>query len=428
MTNIAINSVDGSDSGRITIIIHGTFAAEERWWRLGELGSVNFADRLEYALDERGLQGTVWKPALAHGLSYGDFSWSGKNKHKDRLNGAIRVAKSLNSLADKLECSTASPLKVNIVAHSHGGNVALEMLPQLSPTVRPQQLVLLGTPLISHRTALRPMRVILGIFLLMIVMLLVCGAIINLFDPSFAPKFGRLELFGWSGLMIVAYGWLFWVVATIADFALRWLMLPLRMTTGRLHGQAYGPRPAVLKSVLSRKAVLLTSFQDEADLALQLGAAPRRLYIDEVKSRLSGVAKVGEIIFLRPFMDGLVLKAIEALMERYVLGFPWYQVMFRDFESVGEVEGSAYPGDVIERIDVTNELIEPLRDKIQSASRTRILETREIGGDVAERGSQSLRNTMINVVQGITTQIRLRHSVYYESDSVTNRIADLLAK
>lgn len=416
----------GDNLQRIAIVLHGTFAAQESWWRLGNRESATFADKLELALQARGLKGVVWQPALDHGMSYRDFSWTGNNTHKDRIKGAKTVAKSLQDLARNMGCSSESPLQVDVIAHSHGGNVALEAFSRLDQLVQVRQVVMLGTPLISNKIAFRPLRFLLALFLLLVVLLLLSVAVINLVNPRYAPDFGRLELISWSVFLIIAYGWLYWVVAEFADLILRWVFVPIRFLTGRHYGQAYGPDPRVLDSLVSQKIVLLTSHQDEADLALQLGSAPRNLYLDEVKARLTGVAKFGELIFFRPFMDGLVLKTLEAILERYVLGFSWVQVMFRDFESVGTDMNAAYPSSLFQRVDVTDKLIEPLKTKIREISRTPLLEPREMGGSVAERGSASLRNSLIGVGKEIGAQIRLRHSVYYESEAVIDIIAESL--
>ena len=407
-------------------MLHGTFAAQERWWRLGNRESVTFADKLEMALQARGLEGLVWLPALNHGMSYRDFSWAGSNTHKDRIKGAKTIAKSLEDLARNMGCSSESPLQVDVIAHSHGGNVALEMFKRLDHLVKVRQVVMLGTPLISNKIAFRPLRFLLATILLLVVLLLFVVAVINVVNPSYAPDFGRLELIGWSIFLIFVYGWAYWLFAEIADLILRWIFVPIRFLTGHRFGQAYGPDPRVLGSLVSRKIVLLTSHQDEADLALQLGSAPRNLYLDEVKARLTGVAKFGELIFFRPFMDGLVLKTLEAILERYVLGFSWAQVMFRDFESVGIDMNAAYPPHLFQRVDVTDKLIEPLKTKIREISRTPLLEPKETGGSVAERGRESLRTSLIGVGQEIGAQIRLRHSVYYESEAVIDIIADSL--
>ena len=127
-----------------------------------------FADQLEDALARRGLAGTVWRPAAAVGLSPEAFAWSGDNSHAARVAGSRRLADALRETAKRLGATRETPLAVNAVAHSHGGNVALEAVRCLAdaPEVRFRRLVCLGTPLIEFRASLRPFRFLLagGIF------------------------------------------------------------------------------------------------------------------------------------------------------------------------------------------------------------------------------------------------------------------------
>ena len=132
----------------VTLVVHGTYAAQAKWWRLGTNGEATFADRLEDELSRRGLSGTVWKPALAEGLDYSSFAWSGRNRHRHRIRGASGLSSSLNELAQRVAATPSEPLTVNFVAHSHGGNVVLEALRHLRPNVRVGRIALLGTPLV----------------------------------------------------------------------------------------------------------------------------------------------------------------------------------------------------------------------------------------------------------------------------------------
>lgn len=58
----------------VTLVIHGTFANQSKWWRLGNERHLTFADRLENELSRKGLVDTVWKPALEAGFDYSSFS------------------------------------------------------------------------------------------------------------------------------------------------------------------------------------------------------------------------------------------------------------------------------------------------------------------------------------------------------------------
>ena len=105
----------------VTIIIHGTFASNGKWWRSG-------GDFFEYV-----------KKDLNRSDLYGQgdqFKWSGKNRDKKRRQA---------STALKLWLKGHPAKKVNVFAHSHGANVAMlathkyvyiDRLIMLSPPVR----------------------------------------------------------------------------------------------------------------------------------------------------------------------------------------------------------------------------------------------------------------------------------------------------
>ena len=139
-----------SGSQVLTLVIHSTFARDERWWRLGGGDQPTFADLLEEKLAAHGLTGTVWKPALEHGFTHQDFSWSGRNKHSDRVKAARELCRKLGELAQKMGTTAENPLTVNLVAHSHGGNDVLEMLRHIPRGVQVGNVITLGTQIICH--------------------------------------------------------------------------------------------------------------------------------------------------------------------------------------------------------------------------------------------------------------------------------------
>ena len=199
---------------------------------------------------------------------------------------------------------------------------------------------------------------------------------------------------------------------------------------GRLFGrslEAYGPTPSVLSRILGRRSlVLLTSQQDEAGVALQLGAAPERLYEVEVQERLTGVRRLFEFLFLRPFVKGIVIKGLEVVLERYVLGFSWVQVMFGDYEMADLDRSRAYPSKVVERVDVTGEL-RPTLEVLEGGP--------DVGSPLAPRPAlpagpdrkvKTFRETLHETSEYLKKQLQLRHSLYYESEAVIARVADEL--
>ncbi len=106
---------------RITIVIHGTWAAGGKWWRRG-------GDFFEYV--RRDLRRfDIYDGADA-------FAWSGKNRDSSRRRASTSLAKWL---------SGHPAAEVNVFAHSHGANVAMlatrddikmHRLVMLSPPVR----------------------------------------------------------------------------------------------------------------------------------------------------------------------------------------------------------------------------------------------------------------------------------------------------
>ena len=420
----------------VTLVIHGTFAADGTWWRLagGEEAEPTFADRLEQALAERGLAGTVWQPALDAGFSYRDFSWSGENLHAGRKAGGQKLAATLEALAGKLGASDVLPLKVNFVAHSHGGNVVLEAMRWLRGPVRIGRIVFLGTPLIRFGPRFRPLRLVLSYLLMTFTILFLLSfpiwGLLALFGPSIRSvwkEFGLLKdylpliaeylpaLVAGVGMALVLAAWLFEAAWALLGRAVMW-------ASGRKGGHAYGPPspPAV---------TLLTSRLDEADLLLQLGATPQRLYKDWIEQRPWPV-RILVNLFLRPTVIAFSLASIELILERLVLGFPWWRVLFFDHSMARLKERRHYAP--IQRTDVQKKLSS--RFSTRSARTLNDLSGMILTEEVRQRGrgarklsgAETFRRALTDVGGRIWAQIRLRHSMYYESFPVIEDVADAL--
>ncbi len=114
------------DAPYALVLVHGTFAARATW--------VESDSPLVQAIARR-----LGKPACV--LS---FRWSGRNSHVARLKAADSLKGALRQLSQ-----AHRGVRIYVIAHSHGGNVALYALrdPQLQSSVG--GLVILGTPLIS---------------------------------------------------------------------------------------------------------------------------------------------------------------------------------------------------------------------------------------------------------------------------------------
>jgi hypothetical protein len=125
------------------IIVHGTWAAPTpgvvRWYQPGESGG--FVSKLDEALRKRGSPARCWAHCTEGNRTI--FHWSGHNNW-------IKRTRAASALADYVAKLRNEGWRCHIVAHSHGGNVALEALPQITAALHPEipygQIVTLGTP------------------------------------------------------------------------------------------------------------------------------------------------------------------------------------------------------------------------------------------------------------------------------------------
>ena len=131
------------------IIVHGTWAAPKadstNWYLPSQdSSSSNFVSKLNFELEKQGATARCW----AHCKDNDSFfHWSGKNDWIDRSLGASQLAATINRLQSE-------GWRVHVIAHSHGGNVALEALPSVKPTAASPfgisgTVTTLGTPFID---------------------------------------------------------------------------------------------------------------------------------------------------------------------------------------------------------------------------------------------------------------------------------------
>jgi len=132
------------------IIVHGTWAEPKtdlfRWYQISDerQDKPHFVSKLNRALEERSSAARCW----AHCKDNTEiFSWSGENDQVDRTRASLKLAAYINNLQfDGWRC--------HVVAHSHGGNIVAEALPQLiqttgQPTGISGTITTLGTPFID---------------------------------------------------------------------------------------------------------------------------------------------------------------------------------------------------------------------------------------------------------------------------------------
>jgi hypothetical protein len=133
------------------IIVHGTWAAPDadkvRWYQQADgVSTKTFITRLNAALRERGSAAKCW----AHCTDgYPIFHWSGENSWIART----RAAAALGDYVVKLR---HAGWHCHIIAHSHGGNILVEALPQIMLARKSGaplgKLVTLGSPFMDVTT------------------------------------------------------------------------------------------------------------------------------------------------------------------------------------------------------------------------------------------------------------------------------------
>lgn len=117
-----------------TYVLHGTWASSSQWWRR----SGGFSRALD------AVHPGVWR---CQQVNVAEQPWSGDNTHTARDEGADRLARHIQNLAQRRFNGEVAYQHINIVAHSHGGNVVLGALKRLARTsVRVRHVVLLATP------------------------------------------------------------------------------------------------------------------------------------------------------------------------------------------------------------------------------------------------------------------------------------------
>jgi hypothetical protein len=103
------------------LVAHGTWNpprdGERVWHQLDDANPENFCRQLNDRLDELGLGRAVWRPCKGEPT---DFGWTGANRHQDRVFAAKQLAKRMVEIAARDPTA-----RIHLVAHSHGGNVAL---------------------------------------------------------------------------------------------------------------------------------------------------------------------------------------------------------------------------------------------------------------------------------------------------------------
>ena len=143
-----------------TIIVHGTFARTRDWWRAGQpfptavgrgIESADCADdvwrvagtpvaAIEALARQPGWSALRGRERLPFETSDGCFHWSSENSHTLRRDAGEQLAHYLATVH-----ALAGDEVIDVIAHSHGGNVVKEATTHFTaPIVR--RVALLGTP------------------------------------------------------------------------------------------------------------------------------------------------------------------------------------------------------------------------------------------------------------------------------------------
>ena len=111
-----------------------------------------------------------------------------------------------------------------------------------------------------------------------------------------------------------------------------------------------------------------------------------------------------------------------------MLGFGWRKVAFNNYEMV-DFERGSYGTEAIRRLDVSDELVPALIEKLSEWRPTATMVSRPAEGQSEkERHVEALRTTILGVASDIGRQMQLRHTVYYETDTVIEKVAGLVAE
>ncbi len=122
---------------KIIVLVHGTYGRRSAWARL------DHPDNLVSRLKFQGLDNA----------NFERFEWSGRNRPIHRERAARRLAALLRELAQNADTP------IHVVAHSHGGNIALAAMELVDGDVRRRlQLVLMATPFSDQTNRFAPTR------------------------------------------------------------------------------------------------------------------------------------------------------------------------------------------------------------------------------------------------------------------------------
>ena len=204
-------------------LVHGTFAPGAAWTRDDSALCKALRERLP-------------------GASIGAFTWSGHNSNRARLDAALELALWTETRITEYEREHGGPVDHYVIAHSHGGNVALYACRSRHFADHLTKLVCLSTPFLSARVRYQSR---------LILITLVFGLLI------------------WAAAVAVFFGVRLWVAATGAFAVLFATAALIKAGLDRLAKRAGHLASELTPPTVNAKSVLIVrGDRDEATGAL----------------------------------------------------------------------------------------------------------------------------------------------------------------
>ena len=223
----------------VVTLVHGTFAKGALWTKEG-------------SILRREIAATLYRQR--RDVVFGTFEWSGRNTHKARVKAGYEMADHIRDL--RKSCPDCQHF---IIAHSHGGNVALLAHKHLPMELHAAGIATLGTPFIYAK----PRDYLVGANDASLRVDREEGFVLNMIGWMVSLIIGILTAFAvysqtqawgtWGAVGAIAVGWMVWSVGIpLVSKALAYLTFPLsaRRAAMRL-GNALELKPMPRTAVLS---------------------------------------------------------------------------------------------------------------------------------------------------------------------------------
>lgn len=262
-------------------LVHGTFAPGAAWTRDDSALCKALRERLP-------------------GASIGAFPWSGRNSNRARIDAALELAQWTETRITECEREHGGPIDHYVIAHSHGGNVALYACRSRHFADHLTKLVCLSTPFLSARRRYQAR---------LILITLVMGLLI------------------WGAALAVFLGVRVWVAATGAFAVLLGVAVLMKKGLDRLAERAGDLAAELSPPTVNAKSVLIVrGDRDEATGALVSAHFPTAVVSllwgwfekairapDRIRlQRDTGIGR--ELVGLALSLGGLFLYALMALV------------------------------------------------------------------------------------------------------------------